>query len=59
MIECDWQTANILTDYEIVKCKYPATHITQEGEVYCLPHADLYRTIMGVTPDKITTEDSE
>jgi hypothetical protein len=55
---CDWQTANTLTDHEIVKCKTEATHQINDPDEpgvthLCLAHADLYRTITKKKPDRI------
>jgi hypothetical protein len=56
---CNWQTANTLTDYEVVKCTNRATHKIPEGDAIlqgenlCLAHADLYRTITHQMPEKL------
>jgi hypothetical protein len=55
---CDWQTANTLTDYIAVKCRFPATHWINDSEepgltYLCLPHADLYRSITDRVPEAL------
>lgn len=53
---CDWQTANQLTDHEVVKCTTVASHSIPKDlgvEFLCLAHADLYKTITGLLPERL------
>jgi hypothetical protein len=55
VVHCSWQTANRLTDYEVVECTTVAEFKGDPdiAEYLCLAHADLYRTIMQQEPARI------
>jgi hypothetical protein len=56
---CEWVTANSMVGYEVIKCPHMAEFITKDDEKYCLPHADLYRTITSKTPERISNQQVE